>query len=68
MTDAVPTEYPDIRPDPARVIARLSARIAALESENAQLDDVVRQMLEQRNDVARAAEKAQADAGKVVES
>lgn len=53
---------PDIQPDASRVIARLSARIGELESENAQLHDVVGQLLEQRNDTARAAEKAQADA------
>lgn len=57
MTAQQPEQL-DIRPDPARVISRLSARIAALESENAQLDDVVRQLLEQRNTDTRVAEQA----------
>lgn len=49
-----------VSPDPARVIGRLSGRIAELESENAQLQDVIRQLLEQRNTDARAVDAAKA--------
>lgn len=47
------TDELEMQPDAARVIARLSGRIGDLESENAQLHDVVRQLLEQRNTAAR---------------
>lgn len=56
-----PNGHLDLKPDPARVIARLSGRIAELESENAQLHDVVGQLLEERNTAAREADKAQAE-------
>lgn len=50
------TNLPDIQPDPGRVIGRLSTRIAELESENAQLHDVIGQLLERQNQATRAAE------------